>query len=175
MDLRDAYLLARSLMDQHGLGDWDLKFDHARQRLGCTEMGIRLGASPQRIRCISLSAELIRLNDERVVRETILHECAHAIAGTQARHGAAWQRVASALGCSPTATYRREGLTEPVREYVGTCPKCGLEIQRYRRMAGACRVCDRAGHGEQVIVWRRVRIAPRQAPAVDPHQLPLDL
>ena len=70
MELADAESLALELMRQHGLlPRWKFKFDRAIRRFGCCNEGKRL---------ISLSARLTELNSEYEVRDTILHEIAHA-------------------------------------------------------------------------------------------------
>jgi len=67
-----ARILAVTLMQQHGLVGWTFKFDHARRRFGCCNFTRRT---------ISLSRPLTFLNDDAEVRDTILHEIAHALAG----------------------------------------------------------------------------------------------
>lgn len=81
MNLVAASRLARELMDQHGLKAWTFEFDDAVRRAGMCSYGKRR---------ISLSAPLTRIHDEREVRDTILHEVAHAIgAEGEARAGVA--------------------------------------------------------------------------------------
>ena len=82
MELSAALKLGRELMASHGLGDWVLNLDRARTRAGACR--------PAR-REISLSAHLTRLHPEMEVRDTILHEIAHALVGPghgQTRSGA---------------------------------------------------------------------------------------
>ena len=89
MTLEDAEQLALDLMRQHGLRRWTFTFDRAVCRFGCCN---------ERKRTISLSAKLTELNDEDAVRDTILHEIAHAMVGVRAGHGPKWQRQALAIG-----------------------------------------------------------------------------
>ena len=85
---------ARSLMDTHGLEDWTFRFSAAKTRLGeCRE--------PERV--IQLSVRHAATAERREVMDTILHEIAHALAGVNARHGAAWKAVAARLGARPRA------------------------------------------------------------------------
>ena len=92
---------ARALMDEHGLGEWTLAFLEAERRLGdCNfqERVIRIG------RTHALDAS------EAEIRDTILHEIAHALAGPEARHGARWKAVATRIGATPRANvYERKG------------------------------------------------------------------
>ena len=74
MDLSVAEKLAISLMDRHGLLDkgWHFKYDNAVKRFGVCMF---------RPKVIGLSSKLTLLNDREKVKDTILHEIAHAIAG----------------------------------------------------------------------------------------------
>ena len=85
---------ARALMDEHGLHEWAFRFSAARGRLGeCRE----------RERLIRLSRRHAVDGDPREVRDTILHEIAHALAGAKARHGPAWKAAAKRVGAIPKA------------------------------------------------------------------------
>ena len=92
---------ARALMDEHGLGEWTFAFLEAERRLGdCNyqERVIRIG------RTHALAAR------DAEIRDTILHEIAHALAGPETRHGARWKAVARRIGATPRANvYERKG------------------------------------------------------------------
>ena len=92
---------ARGLMDEHGLGEWTFAFLEAERRLGdCNyaERVIRIG------RTHALDAS------DAEIRDTILHEIAHALAGPEARHGALWKATARRIGATPRANvYERRG------------------------------------------------------------------
>jgi len=93
--------LARDLMDEHGLDAWTFAFLEAERRLGdChfQERVIRIG------RAHALDA------GEAEIRDTILHEIAHALAGPEARHGPKWKAIAKRIGATPRANvYERRG------------------------------------------------------------------
>ena len=93
--------MARALMDEHGLGDWTFAFLEAERRLGdChyQERVIRVG------RTHALDA------GEAEIRDTILHEIAHALAGPEAKHGPLWKATARRIGATPRANvYERKG------------------------------------------------------------------
>lgn len=92
--LVDVANLARDLMDRHGLGDWSFRFSAAESRLGeCRE----------RERLIRISRRHAVKDQPREVRDTILHEIAHALAGAKARHGPGWKAVAKRIGATPKA------------------------------------------------------------------------
>lgn len=93
--------MARGLMDEHGLDTWTFAFLEAERRLGdCNfqDRVIRVG------RAHALDAS------EPEIRDTILHEIAHALAGPEARHGARWKAIARRIGATPRANvYERRG------------------------------------------------------------------
>ena len=95
-----ARRLALGLMREHRVpGDWLFEFDRSKVRFGRCHYGRKE---------ISLSRHLVELNDEAEVRETILHEIAHALAPW----GWAWAEVAASGGSDwlrAAAMLRRRG------------------------------------------------------------------
>jgi predicted SprT family Zn-dependent metalloprotease len=103
MDLNDAAKLAGLYMGLHKLGDWQFRFDRATRRFGCCN---------HKSKTISLSTVLVGLNDKREVRDTILHEIAHALAGPKVRaHGREWREIALRIGCNGRRCYGDEVLS----------------------------------------------------------------
>ena len=92
--LRAVATLARDLMDSHGLHGWTLAFVESRRRLGdCwyDQMLIRI-------------ARRHAIEDrEAAIRDTVLHEIAHALAGPKAGHGPLWKAIARRIGATPRA------------------------------------------------------------------------
>lgn len=131
MDLQETKLLAENLIRENGLNDWTFRFDRAVRRLGYCQSSIRT---------ISLSAPLVVRNDETIVRNTILHEIAHALAGHKAGHGPQWKAIARQVGANPTACVTAN-LTEA--PYALVCTSCGFSIPRHRRTntRAACPEC----------------------------------
>lgn len=139
MLLADAASLAASLMHYHGLQGWRFRFDRARRRFGACHFAEH---------SISLSRDLTRLNDEPVVRDVILHEIAHALAGPHAGHGPVWKRIAAGLGVRPTRGVSAPHIVMPAPPFAGVCPTCGIVVRRHRRDPTACkRCCDRYNGG----------------------------
>lgn len=133
MDLTEARALARSLMAQHGLTGWRFEFDRAKRRAGVCRHGQKV---------IGLSAPITRLHPEAEVRDTILHEIAHALAGPRAGHGPAWVATARRIGCSGERCVSEDVPTVP-GDWVGVCPR-GHVADRHRRpervlLCGRCR------------------------------------
>ena len=132
MLVTDATKLARRLMDEAGLTTWKVNLDNARRRFGQCRHGSKT---------ISLSRPLIMANDEAQVKDTILHEIAHALVGAGHGHNKVWKRQAAALGANPN-TYYGDEVTAVTPMYVGTCPTCKRTISRHRRHDLACGKCS---------------------------------
>ena len=86
--------MARQLMDLHGLADWTLAF---------VEAGGRLGDCIHDDRVIRIARAHALDHREEQVRDTVLHEIAHALAGPEAGHGPQWKAIARRIGATPTA------------------------------------------------------------------------
>ena len=78
MTLTEARQLAHDLMRLHKVpAVWSFQFDHSK---------VRFGKCNYTKKEISLSRHLVQLNSEAEVRDTILHEIAHALAPRGAGH-----------------------------------------------------------------------------------------
>src|SRR4051812_10251379 len=91
----DAEALARTLMDLHGLTAWEFAFSRSKRLLGrCVypEDG-----RPGRI---VLSKPYVEHNDEASVRDSVLHEIAHAHTPGDV-HGELWKAKCRELGADP--------------------------------------------------------------------------
>ena len=141
MDLNEATKLARKLMREHALNSsdtipklrWKFKIDRAKRRCGMCFYGKRL---------ITLSKHHILNNDEPQVRDTILHEIAHALVGHAANHGPIWKEKAVQLGCSPNrCADETVEVAKPTVVYA--CKQCFREVNYYAKLRTrrGCRVC----------------------------------
>ncbi len=162
MNLYAARDLAKSLMKQHGLDGWTFRFDHARRRFGsCRE----------KQKLITLSRALTFLNTEDQVRDTILHEIAHALT-PGANHGSQWKQTCRRLGANPARCYDDDEVLSPPRRqsrYLIGCPKCNWWSDRHKLMPRRliCRRCrgdvvyrERiTGRNFQIIATARGRFA----------------
>lgn len=154
MDLHGALALARELVDEHGLRGWRVRLDRAKTRAGACHYGTRE---------ISLSQHLTRLHDVDEVRNTILHEIAHALVGPRHGHDAVWRAKALALGCSGERCLESDA---PVVKapWQGRCPG-GHVVHRHRRPSRvlACAMCP-GPFESKILDWtyhgRRVPMHP---------------
>ena len=108
MDIQAAFDMLRHEMGVHGLSalGWVAKMDDAKKRFGVCRMGPRE---------ISLSRPLVLLNPEEEVRDTILHEIAHALAWIRHRenfgHDWRWKKICEEIGARPERCYDEEVIT----------------------------------------------------------------
>lgn len=122
MDLRDAYAMAEDLLDHHGLREWTVAYDGAKRRAGICRFDRHE---------IGLSAPLTQLHDEHDVRDTILHEIAHALAGPRHGHDEVWRGIARRIGCSGERCMSTES-PQVAAAWLGVCP-AGHTLERHRR------------------------------------------
>lgn len=138
MELEAAAALGRALLAAHGLAGWEVRLSGRLLRT----YG-RCVAAPGRPGRIELSAAFVRANDEGEVRDTLLHEIAHALVGPERGHDAAWAAACRRLGCRPD---RLNGTAaEPPGRYRAVCPRCGTSIAYYRRPRAAALACRGCG------------------------------
>ncbi len=168
MDLAKAETLARELMTQHGLFGpmrfdvpqvffgWKFKFDTARKRFGCCFWGTRT---------ISLSRPLTAIGKEEDVRDTILHEIAHALVSPNHGHDRVWRRKALEIGCNGN----RCGITKNKLErggWIGHCPNPEHKHRVFRKPTRtySCSQCGRDNFRRGYVEAYRIeyRRAPRR-------------
>lgn len=134
--------LALELMQQHGLlaQGWRFGFDNPRKRLGQCNYVTRM---------ITVSAHWAKVMPEEQIRETILHEIAHALAGSHAGHGPGWRAIALRIGSDGTRCASVPGVKiEEKPAWTGTCPACSKSVGQYRAplRVSACSDCCRGGY-----------------------------
>jgi predicted SprT family Zn-dependent metalloprotease len=139
VELDAAESMCRGLMTVHLGPAWSFAWDRALRRFGQCRYDDRQ---------ITLSRHLVELNSEWAVRDTVLHEIAHALASRDAGHGAEWQRIATGLGARPRRVVDGTSVRLPAPAFVGECPGCGWRTRAHRRRKLACRrCCDRYNRG----------------------------
>lgn len=140
MRLAEARAIATAAMREHGLidneiggQDWGFEFDSSKRRFGACHWATRK---------ITLSRKLVLLNDMATVKDTILHEIAHALAGARNGHNYKWRNIATTIGCDGSRTYDSMAVKTPPAKYLGKCPNCPFTIRRHRRSNGSCPRCS---------------------------------
>jgi len=90
MDFTAARTLAETLIAKHiSRRGYTFEFDRAQKRLG---------ACHYRTKTITMSPVFVQSADEYAVAQVVLHEIAHVVAGSAAKHGPVWKSVAAGLG-----------------------------------------------------------------------------
>ena len=95
MNRTAAIKMYASLMWEHGLiqEGWKPKLN---SRSKC-----RLGACHYRNKTLDISVWHVDNGTDEAIKDTMLHEIAHAIAGHRAGHGPDWQAVCRRIGAKP--------------------------------------------------------------------------
>ena len=137
MELSRASFLAINLMEKHGLTNqgWRFKFDNARRRFGVCKYRSKL---------ICLSQHLVALNNEARVTDTILHEIAHALVGSNHGHDRVWRAKAIKIGCNGERCYNSAEVATPQSKYIAICVGCGYTHKKHRtpKKNSSCAKCS---------------------------------
>jgi predicted SprT family Zn-dependent metalloprotease len=140
--------LARRLMNEHGLADWEFGLNTNVRRAGVCFYP--RGGEPGRI---ELSAHLVERNGDDEVRDTILHEIAHALVGPRHGHGRVWRAKCRAIGARPEACYG-EDIDMPPGKWRAECPGCRQTFHRHRRPKPATGwFCQSCGQDRGPLRW----------------------
>jgi predicted SprT family Zn-dependent metalloprotease len=151
MLLSDVRILAESLIKQHGLNKqgWIFDFDNAINRCGVCKY---------RSRRIQLSKHYASLNNEENVKDTILHEIAHALVGAGHGHDHVWRSKAIEIGCKGfrcKSESTHEGFVITPSKYIATCKNCGYNSFRSRlpRKKVSCGNCATRFNPELILTY----------------------
>jgi len=162
-------------MEKHGVSKagWRFRWTNAKKELGSagirTERHHRTRKVVSEDKSIALSRHLVRLNDEAEVRDTILHEIAHALAGIEHGHDAVWQAVCRKIGAKPNRIADQEvNVVEPrYRLMCGCCDR--ILARRHQRMTAEriqrtiCTACGKPSLGK---LYLYDRLTEEQAPLI---------
>ncbi len=147
-----AVEMAEGLLRQHRLTGWRVELDMAKRRAGVCRFADKV---------IGLSAPITRVHTEEEVRDTVLHEIAHALVGPAHGHDAVWRRTAVAIGCSGKRCVSTESERVP-GAWVGVCA-AGHTRDRHKRPERvlSCSQCRPTFSVDHVFEWTyRGRPAP---------------
>ena len=132
----EARELALGLMKQHGLEFWHFEFDRAKKRFGSCQFRYRL---------ITLSKPLVLINDIDVVKNTILHEIAHALVNPKYLHNWVWRQKAIEIGCDGNRCHDSNKVNPVIGKLVAECPNCRHIYYKHRTPKGE-RACCKCRH-----------------------------
>jgi SprT-like family len=117
-----AAALARELLAAHGLTGWCFRLNRSKVNLGLCKYGPRT---------IELSVYFVGCNSDEAIRETLLHEVAHALVGPGHGHDAAWKAMCLRVGARPERLSFEAEM--PPGRWQAVCPGCGELHHKHRR------------------------------------------
>jgi predicted SprT family Zn-dependent metalloprotease len=114
--------LACELLAAYGLHDWSVRFNRSKVNMGLCRYGPRT---------IELSRYFVERNPDEVVRDTVLHEIAHALVGPGHGHDAAWKAMCLRVGARPERLSFEVAM--PAGRWQARCGGCGVLHHKHRR------------------------------------------
>ena len=122
MELNVVRMLADKLLDEHGLIEkgWRFSFDRAKRRAGSCKFSKKE---------ITLAKAYAEQQEGIEIKNTILHEIAHALVGSQHGHSQIWRKKAKEIGCDASRCHH---IVFSKPKYVLTCYNRCFEVSRYR-------------------------------------------
>lgn len=143
---------AQALIRMHLSSEWSFAFDHARTRAGLCNYTTKT---------ITVSKHLLNSDDDSI-HQVLLHEVAHALAGSSAGHGPAWRAIADEIGYVGGRVHP-EAIAQDLAPWLGVCPR-GHTMRRFRkpRKISSCARCSRTYDPAFRISWARVPVSSGQ-------------
>jgi predicted SprT family Zn-dependent metalloprotease len=117
-----AAALASELLAAHGLTGWAFGLNRSRLNMGLCKYGPRT---------VELSVFFVERNSVEAIRDTLLHEVAHALAGPGHGHDAAWKAMCLRVGARPERLSFEAAM--PEGRWRATCGGCGMVHHKHRR------------------------------------------
>ncbi len=153
MNLHSAKTLAIELMTKHKLYDMGYRFLFNQSKYSA-------GYCKYNSRKIELSQPLTEQSNDLDVRDTILHEIAHALVGSGHGHDAVWRRKALEIGCNGKRCYggdnkdSTDAAYKMLAKYKGTCVG-GHDHYRNRKptVKQSCHSCCKRYNEKFLITW----------------------
>jgi predicted SprT family Zn-dependent metalloprotease len=139
-----TYALAYALLARYGLHDWSFALNRRKSQMGLCLFDEK---------AIALSVHFIELNDDDAIRDTLLHEIAHALTGPGHGHDTIWKRTCVEVGAKPERLCYDVNM--PQGRWQATCGSCGMLHHRHRRpkhrIGWHCRHC---GQERGKLIWQ---------------------
>lgn len=135
---------------------------------GLTELGWRFGFNDHkrtlgmcyyRKKRIEVSQTLVRSKNMEQIRETILHEIAHALVGPGKGHGPEWKAMVVKVGAQPKACAESGLIPQSERGAIARAEcSCGVPHFRYRKPRNPARqvYCTKAGIKAGFLVYKPI-------------------
>ena len=151
MDLREARIMTMDLMEEHGVDYADFEWMTKRTRLG--EVQVSTFTKHTTLR---LNRQITRLSEREHVRQTVLHEIAHILAGVEHHHDRVWKMTARAIGYTGERTSSVPEEHTETAPWIGVCPNGHISGRsRQPKRTQSCGKCSRRFDSRYVITWTR--------------------
>ena len=121
--------------EKYDLCNWTLKIINSKRKYGHCRWGKNE---------IAISKKFVAINNWNQMKQCILHEIAHALVGSKAKHGKEFKDVCEKIGCMEDGCYTKaRNLNVPKSKYTIICKTCGrTQVKnRKRRSPVACSKC----------------------------------
>lgn len=126
MNIWKAKDLAKALMSKHGLVGWRFEFHNRKTALGTCNY---------RDKVIFLSEYCTPLLPDDIIKNTILHEIAHALVGPSHGHDSVWKMRARSIGCTGDTCADVGVLLADHAPFKAEC-ECGYKEPKFKRPIG---------------------------------------
>lgn len=143
--IRRIQELAARLIRGHGLCGWKFAYNRRKRAMGFCCYNLR---------SIELSIHFVVHNDMDAIVDTLLHEIAHALVGSDHGHDKVWKAKCREIGATPQ---RLGQATMPTGKWQANCHACGRLYHRHRRpkrMQGW--YCPHCGTDRGRLVWKQL-------------------
>jgi RimJ/RimL family protein N-acetyltransferase/predicted SprT family Zn-dependent metalloprotease len=139
-------LAERKIAEHLDLENWKFEFDSAKRRAGLCNY------TDQKIQLSKYHVDIHSVDENMQV---VLHEVAHAMAGSEAGHSKVWLATAKRIGYRAEIFTGKE-IAQETAPWVGVCPM-GHKHYRYRRpkQMVSCALCTKNFDSRYVIRWRK--------------------
>ena len=138
MDAHDAREMTLELMEEHGLirDGWRFAWSRGRRQLGCVQIAEKQNRQTGQkvtVRTLRLSRPHAEACPREQVRDTVLHEIAHALVGIEHGHDAVWKAKCVQIGAKPQRLAGEEA-SPGGHKYEIVCGACRQVVaKRFRR------------------------------------------
>lgn len=146
VNIQQTYDLVVDTLKKHGLREKGWTFTVSRGKN-------ILGSCVYKTKTIKISKYLIQLGTDEEVRETVLHEVGHALAGGKAGHGWLWREKCRDVGLMNPKQYSENISYDPPHKITLDCSVHGIIEKRHRRLKKGmlermwCKDCGRISRG----------------------------